>query len=162
MSRHILINAPGAGKWIMDRVQGAFMEERDSSITTHDDEGNIRGGFAFCDYLGASMTVHMAGNDEKWCSKDLLWMAFHYAFVQLGVRKLIAPVASNNYHALAIDLRGGWKLETVIEDAYPDAHMMVLTMTRASCPWLRIIPENYGSGPEVRAAREKELADGRG
>ena len=158
--RDIRINEPGAGAWIMKRVEGHFLEGVDSSISTHDDEGKIRGGFAFCDYLGASMTVHMAGNDEKWCSKDLLWMAFHYAFVQLNVRKLIAPVASNNYHALAIDLRGGWQLETVIEDAYPDAHMMVLTMTRDTCPWLGIIPQQYFPGDMVRAMQGAR--DGRG
>lgn len=149
--RGIRINEPGAGAWIMKRVQGSFMEGVDSSISTHDEDGSIRGGFVFCGYLGASMTCHMAGNDEKWCSKDLLWMAFHYAFKQLNVRKLIAPVASNNYHALAIDLRGGWQLETIIKDAYPDAHMFILTMTRDTCPWLGIIPQQYFPGDQVRA-----------
>lgn len=160
--REIKINAPGAGKWIMDRVEGAFMEGRDSSITTHNEDGMIRGGFAFCDYLGASMTVHMAGGDEKWCSKDLLWMAFHYVFVQLGCRKIIAPVASNNYHALSIDLRGGWKLEGIIRDAYPDAHMMLLTMTRDTCPWLGIIPQQHFPGPDVQEWISKGLINGRG
>jgi len=148
----IRINEPGAGDWVMKRVTGTFHADVDNVISRHDAEGKIRGGFVFCGYLGTSMTMHMAGNDEKWCSRDMLWMAFHYAFVQLGCRKLIGPVASTNTHALSINLRGGWQVEAVIKDVFPDgADMLVLTMTRDTCRWLRLIPQKYFPGHMLRA-----------
>jgi RimJ/RimL family protein N-acetyltransferase len=149
VGKQIRIDAPGAGAWIMRRCEGRFSQDTDHSISNWRD-GKIAGGFVLSDYTGASMTVHMAGDDEHWCSRDLLWMVFHYAFVQLGCRKLIAPVRSNNYAALAIDLRGGWRIEAIVRDAYPDAHMFLLTMDREHCPWLKIKPKGWIYGPIER------------
>jgi hypothetical protein len=144
MPREILIDAPGAGTWIMDRCQGVFRQDMDHSFSTHDDSGKILGGFVLCQYLGASMSVHMAGEDKHWCNRELLWLVFHYAFVQLGCTKMIAPVQSDNYAAISQDLRAGWHLETVIRDVYaPGVHMMVLTMAKDTCPWLDYKPKTW-------------------
>lgn len=140
----IRINGPGDGQWIMDQVGGFFTPDYDHSFVSVR-EGAKLGGFACCAYLGASMTVHMAGVDPRWCSRDLLWMVFDYAFMQLGLRKLIAPVRSNNLVALAQDLRAGFRVEAVVRDAYPDADMILLTMDRGSCRWLDIRPTGYKS-----------------
>lgn len=146
----IRVDAPGAGEWIMERAQGFFTPGWDHSFSSHREDGSIRGGFALCTYLGNSMTMHMAGDDPGWCSRDLLWMAFDYPFNQLGVGKLIAPVRSDNYMALALDLRAGWCMETVVRDVYaPGVHLMVLTMIRDTCPWLAIRPHGWHSGREV-------------
>jgi hypothetical protein len=147
--RDIRINEPGAGEWIMARVTGSFLPSHDHSFATYRD-GRIVGGFAMCHYLGASATIHMAGDDEHWCSPDLLWMVFDYAFNQLGMRKLIAPVRSNNYLALSQDLRAGWFPEAIIRDAYPDAHMFILTLTRERCRWLKVKPKRWMTGEQAR------------
>jgi hypothetical protein len=129
----------------MRRCGGVFHPERDHSFTTWRN-GEIAGGFVLADYTGASMTVHCAGDDKGWCSRDLLWMVFHYAFEQLGLAKLIATVRSNNYAALAVDLRAGWQLEAVVRDVFPDAHMMILTMEKETCPWLKVRPKGWMPG----------------
>lgn len=70
-----------------------------------------------------------------------MWMCFHYAFKQLRCGKLIAPVASNNPHALALNMRAGFKLETIVRDLIrPGVHLMVLTMIETDCRWLGIMP----------------------
>lgn len=135
----------------MERCAGSFQEDTDHSIALFQD-GRILGGFVICHYLGASATVHMSGANEHWCSRDMLWMLFHYAFRQLGLRKLLGPVASNNYHALSIDLRGGWHIEALVRDAYPDAHLFILSMDRETCPWLRLKPREWQPGPTAREA----------
>lgn len=141
--RDIRIDEPGAGQWVMDRVGGAFNHAVDHSFTSHDGD-HIIGGFALSHYTGASMSVHMAGEDKHWCSKDLLWLVFHYAFVQLGCIKLLAPVRSDNFSAISMDLRAGWHLETVIRDVYEHGvHMLVLTMTEKTCPWLAHEPKAW-------------------
>lgn len=146
----IRIDAPGAGEWIMERVDGSYTPGRDHSFASFRD-GEILGGFVLCEYYGASMSIHMAGDDPQWCSRELLWMAFHYAFVQLGCRKLFAPVKSTNYHAIELNLRAGWHLEAVIKDVYIDAHMMVLSMTKEACPWLDYAPTQWRPADEEAA-----------
>jgi hypothetical protein len=147
--REIRINAPGAGDWVMSRVGGRrFTPGHDNSFTTHRD-GEILGGFVLCDYIGGSLTVHMAGDDKRWCSKELLWLVFHYAFEQVGCTKMIAPLPSNDPKVLAMDMRAGWQLETAVTDVYgPGIHMMVLTMTKDECPWLKYTPRYWRPGRE--------------
>lgn len=151
MAKQIRIDGEGDGAWVMRRAGGSFNPATDHVLLNLRD-GERLGGFVLCGYLGASLTVHMAGDDPRWCSRDLLWMLCHYAFVQLGCRKLIAPVCSRNHNALAQDLRGGFRLEAVIRDAYPDGDLMLLTMTRDSCRWLRVIPQSYRPGSDGSVA----------
>ena len=69
--------------------------------------------------------------------------------MQLGLRKLIAPVASTNHIALAQDLRAGFRLEAMLRDAAPDGHLLLLTMAREDCRWLRIKPSRYKDGQQI-------------
>lgn len=143
--RQILIDAPGAGDWVMERARGCFNLRADHSFTTHRD-GQILGGIVLADYLGNSWSTHMAGEDPHWCSRELLWLVFDYAFNQCGCHKMVTGVRSDNHKALSVDLRGGWKLETAITDLFaPGVHMMVLTMTRDTCRWLDYQPRQFQS-----------------
>lgn len=147
--REIRIDAPGAGEWIMRQSEGAFHPGVDHSFSTHRN-GDLLGGFVTIGALGRSITIHDAGQSRDWCTRDLLWMVFHYAFCQLGCTKVIAPVASDNHRALALNLRAGFRLEAVIRDAVaPQRHLMLLTMGVAECRWLGIIPQSYFPGDVV-------------
>lgn len=135
----------------MERARGVFTEETDVSIANYRGD-ELLGGFALTAYLDASMCVHMAGTEPGWCSRDLLWMVFDYAFNQLGLYKLFALVKSTNYDALAQDMRAGFKLDTVLTDAFPDAHLMILSMKRDECRWLDRKPVHYRSNRAKEAA----------
>lgn len=143
----IKINAPGAGQWVMDRAGGVFMPGHDNVFSRHREDGAIRGGFVLAHYLGASMTVHCAGDDKHWCNRDLLWLIFHYAFVQLGCIKMLCVPRSDDHRKLTMWLRAGWQLETVVKDVFaPGVHMMVLFMTKDTCPWLNYQPREWCAG----------------
>lgn len=139
------IDEPGAGEWIMERAQGYFRPGTDHSFTSHDGD-QVLGGIALVGYLGASFTAHMAGDDPRWFSRELAWLTFHYAFVQLECRKLLIPVRSDNYKSLSFCLRAGTRIEAVFEDVFPDAHMFVLSMTKDTCPWLDYTPRHWAVG----------------
>jgi RimJ/RimL family protein N-acetyltransferase len=142
--REIRIDAPGAGEWIMSQVGGRFSAGDDHSFSTWKGDV-ILGGIALIGFYGNAWTMHMAGED-RWFSRELAWMAFDYAFNQCGCHKIISGVRSDNHLALAIDMRGGWQLETIIRDLYePGVHMMVLTMTQETCPWLDYHPKFWRS-----------------
>lgn len=148
----VRINAPGDGEWIMERVGGAFHAGYDNVLANYDAHG-LTGGFVLASYLGNAIAVHTAGKDQRWCTRTLLWMTFHYIFHQLGVHKALAPVQSDAYTNIAMYLRAGWKLETTIMDAYaPGCHMLILSMTAAECPWLRSHLSRNFRGINVEAA----------
>lgn len=142
---------PGDGEWIMAQCGGRFDPEQDRVFATHrlDALGDhLLGGFALTDYNGASLQVHMAGSG-RWCSRTLLWMMFHYAFIQAGCRKLIAPVPSDNLKALELDLRAGWRIETKLTNVLPDGRdLWLLTMLPGDCRWLRVKPHGWAPGEE--------------
>jgi hypothetical protein len=139
----IRIDAPGAGDWVMKRAQGFFTHGRDHSITVHNDLDDVVGGFVIVKYMGQSGAIHMAG-EGNWCSRELMWMVFHYAFNQCGYRKLLAPVKSDMYDVISMDLRAGWRLEATFSDVFEDdAHLLILSMTKETCPWLDHTPEKW-------------------
>jgi hypothetical protein len=145
MARQILIDAPGDGDWIMKQCHGYFDSSRDHSFATHRDI-TLLGGFVATAYFGKSMSVHMAGQDKYWCSRELLWLMFDYCFNQNSCHKMVTAVPSNNRLALSLDIRAGWKLEAVIKDLYePGVHMHVLTMTPEQCRWLNYEPRQFRS-----------------
>jgi hypothetical protein len=147
----IRIHEPGAGEWIMGRLGALFTPKQDQSFSSHDGD-RILGGFVLSHFIGGSITVHMAAQDKRWCSRDLLWLIFHYAFEQLGCHKMLTPLASDMHDVISMDIRAGWQLEAIIHDAYaPGVHMMILGMTKESCKWLK-------HKPRVWVPRNKEAA----
>lgn len=144
--REIRIDFPGAGEWIMAQSAGSFTPGFDHSFATYRN-GNCVGGFVTSSFLGNVVTLHMAGRDKHWCSRELLFLVFHYAFVQLGCHKVFGPCRSTNLDAIDIDLRGGWEFETVIRDAFaPGVHLVLLGMTRDRCKWLNHTPRSWVPG----------------
>ena len=146
--REIKIDAPGAGAWIMERVDGVFRDRVDHSFSSHED-GEILGGFALTGYMGLAMSIHMAARSPRWFSRELAWVAFHYPFVQLGVRKLIAPVSSSNRHSAGLCRRAGWQEEARLRDLFQGADLILFTMTRDQCRWLDYAPKRWRSNSEA-------------
>jgi hypothetical protein len=132
----IRVNHAGDGEWVMSRASGVFVPGIDVVFMAHRGQTRL-GGFVFSGYLHASIQVHMAGDDPHWCSRDLMWTIFDYAFNQLAVRKVIAAVASTNEIAMAQDLRAGFQIEGRIKHAVPDGDLIILTMERHQCRWLK-------------------------
>lgn len=156
--REIRIDAEGAGAWIMERVEGMFYDGIDHAFSTHQD-GRLLGGFALTGYMGVAMTIHMAACDSRWFSRELAWLVFDYAFNQLKIRKLVAPVRSDNYHSLMLCRRAGWQTEAVLRDLYTDGvHMILLTMTRPQCRWLDYRPRRWRSNAIEAELRPEEAA----
>src|SRR5215510_1662195 len=108
--REVRINDPEAGPWIMGQLGAAFMPRFDNSFSTWLD-GKLLGGFVLTWYLRGSITCHMAAQDKRWFTRELAWLMFHYAFKQLGVYKMLTPLASDEHRIIAMDMRAGWNLE---------------------------------------------------
>jgi hypothetical protein len=109
------------------------------------EKGALYGGVIYQAYTGASMSIHMAGFRPNWCNRDMVWVAFHYPFVQLGVKKLFGQVGIHKPEILKIDIQLGFKIEAVIKDVYPEGDMALLSMYKDDCRWLKVTPRTIAS-----------------
>ena len=67
---------------------------------------------------GGSIQMHVGIDDRKSVTRRAIQSVFEYPFCQLGVKKILAIVNSENHAALTLDLRLGFTVETIIKDAY--------------------------------------------
>lgn len=105
--------------------------------------GNVQGGVIYDGFTGGCIFMHQAGFARNWLVGNMIWIVFDYPFNQLGVSKVAGTINSNNKELLDFNLRLGFKEEARIKGAYPDGDMLVLTMERADCRWLKIKPKVY-------------------
>jgi RimJ/RimL family protein N-acetyltransferase len=80
--------------------------------------------------------MHCAGFVPRWMNRNLLGMAFHYPFVQLGCAKVFLQVSTGNTAALKFAAGLGFRHVATLEDAFVDGHCAVLEMKKADCRWL--------------------------
>jgi len=111
-------------------------------------DGRLLGGVIYTNYTGASITMHTAGFDPAWVNRDMLWVCFHYPFVQLKCNKLFGQVPAWNVKALEFDLHLGFKEECIIRDVYPEGDMILLSMRKEDCRWLKLRPRTIAAPME--------------
>lgn len=112
-------------------------------------DGKLLGGAVYSGYTGASIGMHVAGFCDDWMCRDALWASFHYPFDQLGVKKIFGQVPATNSKALEFDRKIGFKIETIIKDVYLDGDLVLMSMTKDECRWLKIKPRGLQIGKEI-------------
>lgn len=98
--------------------------------------GVLLGGSVYENYTGRSIAMHTAGFVPKWISRDLLWVSFHYPFIQLDCEYIFGQVPAHNLKALAFDLKLGFKEIVRIEGVFPEGDVIVMRMHRDECRYL--------------------------
>lgn len=115
-------------------------------------DGELVAGVLFEGFNGNSIRMHVASDGtKKWMTREFLAVAFAYPFLQLKVKKILGLVDSMNENALSFDRALGFKTEHVIEDAGKTGSLVILSMSRDDCRWLRL-GERYGFQREQIAA----------
>jgi len=118
-------------------------------------DGEFLGGFIITGFNGAICYVHMAGKDPRWCSPELMWTLFDYCFNELQVRRMLCTCDSVNQRSLRQIMRTGWQSDHRILGGTPSGDLLVFSMTRDRCPWLKLKPRflkvNGGSGETAYA-----------
>jgi hypothetical protein len=111
------------------------------SKVTH--SGNLMGGVIYDGFTGGCVFMHQASFHPHWLTGNMMWIVFDYPFNQLHVGKVAGTINASNKELLDFNLRLGFKEEARIKDAYRDGDMVVLTMERSACRWLKIKPKVY-------------------
>lgn len=140
---HLMIefNNEAHAKQIAQSAQVLLNDTYDVCIS-RSSKGELLGGSLFTNFTGRSICIHVGSFANHWINKDLLWVTFHYPFIQLGCDKLIGLVPSYNERALEFDRKLGFKEETIIRDVYPEGDMIVLSMYKDDCRWINLTPSS--------------------
>lgn len=125
------------GRWICDHTGGVW-SPADSKTIGLEDNGRVCAGVLYDSFNGASIRMHVASDgSRRWLNRQFLWFVFFYPFEQLKVKKVIGLVPSSNAPALKFDSHLGFVEEARITDAHPDGDIVVMTMNRQQCRWLK-------------------------
>lgn len=124
------------GPWICKKISMVWGPEGRECVGIVDGE-RILGAVLFEDYAGLSMKCHVAIANEHAPIRKLITAAARYAFIDIGVEKLVGIVNSNNKRALNFDLRIGFDACAILPRMYADGgDAVILMMERKNCVWI--------------------------
>jgi RimJ/RimL family protein N-acetyltransferase len=106
-------------------------------------DGKIIAGVVYNLYNGPSICMHVAGEPGgRWLTRDFLFRAFAYPFIQLGCNRVTGLVRIDNMEARRFDEHLGFKQEGVIRKGASDGTDMILYgMLKEECRWLELKDE---------------------
>lgn len=132
--RYAVIVSDGPGfRMFVERETGGSYDLRSVAIGLMKDNCEILAGIVYDQCNGASVVCHMAA---KRLNREFLRFNAHYAFNQLGVRKIVAPVASHNARMIKLALNMGFTPEACLEDCDPDGDLFLFTLAKQDCKFL--------------------------
>lgn len=120
----------------------------DRVVSNTDTEGRLLGGVIYEGCISNCIFMHQGSFDPHWLSQDMLWTVFHYPFVQLGLGKVCGTIPSSKPELLDFNRRLGFKVECTITDAYKDGDLIIMSMLKEDCRWLRIKPKSIRSNEQ--------------
>lgn len=134
------------GYLIADTIPRIFNPHADQVISRVDEDGRLLGGVIYEGLISNCVFMHQGSHAKNWMSKDMLWLLFDYPFNQLRVGKVCGTISSAKPELLHFNQRLGFRVEATIKDAYKDGDLLVMSMTRDECRWLKVKPTTIRSG----------------
>lgn len=133
------------GKWVCERLDTKWRDG--NKCIGLERNGQIVAGVMFDWTNGASITAHIAITGP--INREFIWFIFYYPFEQLKVNVILGQVSSTNKKAQKFDEHLGFRLHTVIPYGSPDGDLLIYSMYKHQCKWLRI---KHGSIQQTRPA----------
>lgn len=105
-----------------------------------EEDGNLIAGVVYNMYTEASICMHVAAEPGKrWMTRDFLFRAFAYPFLQLKCNRVTGLVRVDNIEARRFDEHLGFVQEGVIRRGASDGTDMILYgMLKEECRWLGV------------------------
>ncbi len=144
----IIFNNKDHGRILAKEAGCNFNPEYDVCISRWVD-GLLLGGVIYQNFTGESIAMHIASFRKDWVTRDLIWVCFHYPFVQLGVKRIFGQVPETNTKALEFDLRFGFKVVTKVDGVFRDGGVIVLVLEKDDCRWLNYKPKTVKARQEI-------------
>lgn len=125
------------GEWVLERV-GQGSKWVDYEAVGIEKDGELIAGVVFDNYVkDTRCMVHCAGDGKRWLSREFLFVVFDYVFRQLNCRVAISPVNSENIASVTFISHIGFDEKCRIEKGSPGGDLVVFTLYREKCRWLK-------------------------
>lgn len=144
MNRIITTDHERVGRWVQAHGGGYYREG--TKCLGLEKNGELVAGVLYDYHNGASVYMHVAGKG-LWAIPDFLWICFDYPFNQLKCNVVIGLVSEKNMRARNFDEHLGFKLTARIPEGHPDGNLLIYTMRRKDCRWLK-----ESNGQAIRTA----------
>lgn len=122
------------GPWVCQRAGGQWVDGSGAAIGWVS-KGRLAAGVLYCEWNGANVVCHMAG-EGNFLTRKYLYTIFDYPFNQLKVKRVTLPIAAANEKAIRFVKHLGFELEATLQDAHPSGDLLLFKMTKADCRWL--------------------------
>ena len=125
--------------WVGERI-----DEPNFGLGSHaiglEQNGELIAGVVYNMFTGSSICMHVAAiPGKRWMTREFLWRAFAYPFIQLGCNRVTGLVRVDNFAAQRFDEHLGFKREGLMRRACTDGTDMILYgMLREECRWLGV------------------------
>jgi RimJ/RimL family protein N-acetyltransferase len=130
----VTFDADLVGPWVSAKTGGHWCKGRGTAIGRLKD-GELVAGVLYEDFTKANIVCHIAG-EEGWATKGFLGLIFDYPFNQLGVKRITAPVHSDNVKSRLLMDRLGFTLEATLAQAIPEGDLLIYRMFKSECRFL--------------------------
>lgn len=123
------------GAWIQAHGGGYYREG--TTCLGLEKDGVLIAGVMYDYYNGSSIWMHVASSVKHWLDRDYLRVCFDYPFNQLCCKVVLGYVDENNLKARRFDEHLGFKLTAVIPEGHPKGDLLIYTMRKENCRWLK-------------------------
>ena len=93
-------------------------------------------GVLYEDWNSASVVMHIRG-EPGWACRQFLAYIFDYPFVQLGVKRITAPINSTNFDCIRMVSHMGLTHEATLKNATTDGDLLIFRMFKDDCKYLK-------------------------
>jgi RimJ/RimL family protein N-acetyltransferase len=149
----IHLNNAEHGVMIAERARcGLHFVPHVDGVISRTCRGKLAGGVIVQNYTGegGSCCLHVASWEGDWLTRNFLWVTAKHCFDYLKCRKVLGYVFSTQEQVLAFDRKLGFREEARILDAVPGGDLVILSMCREECRWLKYPPRNLiAKGPPI-------------
>lgn len=140
-------------KWAAERI-GIASFRPDAKTLTITRGGQISGVIVYDTFSTVDCNISAASDgSRRWMSRELLAAIFKYPFLQLGLRRVTAIVATRNTTSLNYCKNMGFRKEGYCPHAMVDDDAWILGMLREDC---RFIPRSNITGAIVPHKHEDD------
>lgn len=114
-----------------------FRPEFAYTIAVFDDDCEFQAVIIFDNWEHKNVDMHIASVSPKWLSKEVIKVAFTYAFLELEAQRATAAVRESNTKARALAIRLGFKQEGELRQYYDTGESdIIYGMTKEECRWI--------------------------
>lgn len=133
----IIVDQPErCGQWIAEKQGKKYCNDESAVYIALEHEDEINVVFMYNNLIeGGSIHLHIAVEGRG--NKEIRWYAFHYPFIELKVKKIIAPIQADNEKCIRFAINAGFVCEHIIKDAGYNGDLWLFSMTKEQCRFLR-------------------------